>query len=402
MKPRERIQEILNGNLPDRVPNALGGCETVGMHVINYPKLQRVLGIKQTPPRIDTFMTNAVFELDVINAMQGDVVLAASPRMCRSPLRGENIEKEWKLQRLWDADFLVSQKESFLTLDDGSMVWETAGGAVCPKGAYFFDSSAPSDFFKEFELVTPDDYNPSPIISDEVLNQLERTARTLYEESDLSVCMGETITDLQYTPGGMIGGMIYMLEHPEWMEEILQKSVDAALSQLKLLDQAVGRYVDILSIAHDLGDNRGVTIGAPLWRKLYKPYYTKLFQGWKKITSMKINLHSCGAISEVLGDLIECGVDIYNPVQISADGMKKDSLKQRFGDKLIFWGGGFDAQQTPVSSNYETVYRQVADNINTLKQGGRYLFAGVHNLPPEMPETHIRAMLDAYYDNRQY
>ena len=84
MTSRERIRKVLNNQLPDYIPNGLGGCETEGLHVLSYYKLQEILGMNPKPPKICTFMINAVFELDVINKMQGDIALLASPRMCKS------------------------------------------------------------------------------------------------------------------------------------------------------------------------------------------------------------------------------------------------------------------------------------------------------------------------------
>lgn len=402
MTSRERVRTVLKKEIPDRVPNALGGCETVGLHVLTYRRLQNVLGLPQTPPKMDTFMCNAVFERDVISAMEGDVLLLASPRMCKADLRGEGAERQWKQQFMWDAPFLVPEADQFTTRKDGSLVWETCGNTVCPKGAYFFDAAEPSDFMGDFDYPDPDDYCPPHELDEKFLRNLERIAKECYETTDLCLSLGETITDLQIQPGGYIGSLLLMKEEPDVMKEFLQKSVDAALAQLKQLDQAVGKYIDILAIAHDFGDNRGVTIGPELWREIYRPYYQQLFGKWKQITHMKINLHSCGSITDILPDLIECGLDIINPLQTSAHNMEANLLKQRFGKDLIFWGGGYDAQLFRPEDDYNAVYQKVSTTIDLFKEGGGYLFGGVHNLPAEISELHLRAMFDAFYDHRNY
>lgn len=400
MTSRERVRAVLNHEMPDRIPNGLGGCETAGMHVITYDKLQALLGLKRVPPRLDTFMTNAVFEPEVLAAMGGDILLVDSHRMCPSPLRG-HWEKEWKEQELWNKTFRVPVSEQFEVHSDGSITWLTTN-THCPAGSWFFNSGGHADLLEDFDFPSPDDYNPPLDLPESTLRRLEETARGLYEETEFSLCMGETITDLQYLPGGMVGGMVYLLEEPDEMAEILEKSVHSALSQLKLLEQAVGKYVDILSIAHDFGDNRCVTMGAPLWRRIYKPYYKKLFEGWKKISNMKINLHSCGAIHEILPDLIECGLDVYNPVQISGDGMDPSELKAKFGKDLVFWGGAYDTQLNPPTDTYGKVYSRVFETIRSLSKDSGYIMAGVHNLPPEVPEEHIQAILDAWKDCSEY
>lgn len=398
MNSRERVRAVLDHRIPDRVPNGLGGCETAGMHIAAYDQLQKVLGCECRPPRLDTFMTNAVFEEPVIRAMDGDIILLDSPRMCKSPLRGD-VGAQWKDQVLWGRHFRVSVKEVFINHADGTISW---GGTVCPKGGYYFDSPAPTDLTADLIIPDPDSYAPDEELPEARLRHIEEQAKRLSEETELSLCLGETIHDLQVSPGGMINTMILMLEEPEVMHALLEKSVSVALKHLKQLDQAVGKYVDILSIAHDFGDNRGVMIGDDLWRRMYKPYYKRLFGGWHEITDMKINFHSCGSIASIMDDLIECGVDIINPVQTAAADMSAESLKVRFGDRVILYGGAYDAQMIAGSMTYEEVYHAVYRNIRTLGKGGNYLFAGVHNLPADMPEHHIRAMMDAYFDARGY
>lgn len=401
MTSRERVRAVLEHRLPDRIPNGLGGCETAGMHIVSYDRLQRIMGCADTPVRLDTFMTNAVFEEKLINAMDGDIILLDSPRMCASRLRNGD-PSEWKEEILFGKRFSVPKSEIFVTKSDGTVVWESKGGAICPKGGYYFDHAEATNLTAELYIPDPDKYSPPSSLPEKILRHLEETAKRIYEESGLSICLGETVHDLQVAPGGSVNTMLLMLEEPDVMHEMLEKSTAAGISQLKELDQAVGKYVDILSIAHDFGDNRGVTIGDELWRSIYKPHYKKFFGAWKKTTSMKINLHSCGAVSTILEDLIECGVDIFNPVQTSACGMSPKALKERFGDRIIFFGGAYDAQLLPHTLSYDEVFSAVSNNLKIFGNGGGYFFAGVHNLPADMPEHHIKAMMDAYFANRSY
>ena len=113
MTSRERVRAVLEHHVPDRIPNAWGGCETAGLHVIAYQNLQKVLGVPQTPPRLDTFMVNAVFEEEVIQAMEGDVILVDSPRMCRAPIRTPGWEKQWKEQELWGVPSEYPYRKNF-------------------------------------------------------------------------------------------------------------------------------------------------------------------------------------------------------------------------------------------------------------------------------------------------
>lgn len=401
MIARERVRAVLEHKIPDRIPNGLGGCETAGMHLIAYDELQKIFGCERKPPKLDTFMTNAVFEEPVIRAMDGDIILLDSPRMCKSRIRDDS-DGQWKEQELWGRTFSVPVSENFATQEDGSILWLKKRNLICPKGCYYFDSGSKSDLTAECYIPDPDKYNPNDTIPDHILRSLEEQAKRLYEETDLSICLGETIHDLQIQPGGMVNAMILMMEEPDVMHALLEKSVETGLKHLRQVHEAVGKYVDILSIAHDFGDNRCVTIGDELWRDIYKQHYKDFFRGWQSITHMKVNLHSCGAVSSILDDLIECGVQIFNPVQTSAEGMSPASLKDRFGDRLIFWGGAYDAQLLPKNMTYDEVYRAVYDNVKILGAGGNFIFSGVHNLPGDMPPHHIKAMMDAYFDARSY
>ena len=399
MTSRQRVQAVLNRTIPDRIPNGLGGCETTGMHVVAYDNLKKLLGCAEKPTRVDTFMTNAVFEEDVIAAMKGDVILLDSPAMCKSRLRG-NVSEQWKEQELWGKTYSISVNDRFTLRDDGVTVWETAGGAICPKGGYYFDHNTATDLSAELYIPDPDKYAPPHSLPEDKLRHLEEQAKRLYNETELSICVGETICDLQVSPGGMVNTMLLMLEEPDVMKELLERSLNAGLSQLKELEQAVGKYADVLSIAHDFGDNRGVTVGEVTWREIYKPFYKRLFDGWHSITNMKINLHSCGSISAILDDLIECGADIINPIQTSAANMEAEEVKKRFGERIILWGGAYDAQLLPHTMTYDEVYKAVYGNIKTLGRNGGYIFSGVHNLPADMPMHHVKAMMDAYFDAR--
>jgi uroporphyrinogen decarboxylase len=405
MTSRERVRAVLNHQLPDRIPNGFGGLEVTGLHVLAYEKLQNFLGVKKTPPRINTFESNAVFELEVIKAMEGDIVLLDSPKLCKSDLWGPGSEAQWKEQELWGRRFRVSVKDEYEKQDDGGVVlksgWPGGGPVFNRPGSYFFDTPAEA-FDLEAEDPKPEDVNPSWVWPDEDLRRLENIARFMFNETDLSLCLGDAPMQLTYLPGSWYQGCMFIAEYPERMIEILDKYVDMHLANLKLLEQAVGKYVDIVNLCHDLGDNRSLFIGAERFREVYKPAYMKFLQGWKKITNMKCALHSCGAVGDVLPDFVECGLDIYNPVQISGANMEPERLKAITSDKLIFWGGAYDHHLCSPNESYEAIYEKASYNIKTLAKGGNYILAGVHNLLPEIPEHHLKAILDAWKDNRNY
>lgn len=172
MNSRERVHAVLNHQLPDRVPNGLGGCETAGLHVIAYDNLQKLMGVEQKPARVDTFMMNAVFEEPVIRAMDGDLILLASPNMCKSDLRGD-AAGQWKEQKLWGKTFSIPVQDYFSINSDGYLVWDSCGGVICPKGSYYFDQNEAVDLMAEIEVPDPEQFHPRDTIEEKTLRNLE-------------------------------------------------------------------------------------------------------------------------------------------------------------------------------------------------------------------------------------
>ena len=399
MTSRERVRAVLRHEIPDFLPNCWGGCETEGLHILPYARLVKALGLPPRPSRVDTFMFNAVMDEDVLNRMQGDMLLIASPRMCARPLRaGEG----WIRHELFGIPVELTDNYSLKRGEDGMTYLLNNGVPAmrCPASGTYFDFIPSGDMFDLSDVPDPSGYHPTNRFTDESLRQLEETAKEAYERTEFSLCLGETIDDLQLMPGGMIAWYDAMINEPEIVDEYLSKNTEVAFEQLTQLEQAVGKYCDMMCIAHDFGDSSGVTIGVPLFRRCYKPHYMRLFEGWHRRTRMKINLHSCGAIADIIPDLIECGVDVLNPVQISAGGMSAERVRALAGDRLVLFGGAFDSTQTPASVSAETVYEQVKKNIRALGEGGLFLFSGVHNTAADTPAGHLEAILCAYRDMR--
>lgn len=399
MTSRERIRYALTRQKVDRIPNGLGGCEATGLHVKAYEKLKRILGVNDSQNRMYTFMANAVVEPRVLDAMNGDIIILNS-WLCPVPLWGKYSKNMWKNQDLWGEKYQVPIDWAFRTDKDGTIWWENYN-LKCPPGGIYFDA-VPDDYAKTLHRLEkplmPDDYNPPHDIPDDTLRSMQEAARWLYENTDYSICCGECVTDLQMKPGGMINWWMRLLDEPEVVHEFLHKACEAGISQMKLVNQAVGKYCDMILLSDDFGNKEGVMIGPDLWRDIYKPHYKRLYSEYHMITDMKLNFHTCGSVYDILGDLIECGVDILNPVQISAKNMEPQKLKNEFGDRLIFYGGCFDPAITPPPTSPEIVYETVKRNIKIFSQGGGYIFAGEHNIPGDTPISHLKAIMNAYND----
>jgi uroporphyrinogen decarboxylase len=396
MTSRERVRNVFSRKPVDRIPNGLGGCETAGLHCVAYDRIKNVLGVDDLKNRMSTFMCNSIFEPSVLDAMGGDVILLGS-RMCPSRFWHDDKVTGWREMSIWDISVQVPSKWRFTRDCDGSWWWDDT--RKCPPGAYYFDAirAGVPETGVSTSAPTPDDFSPVHNLPEELLRALEEDARWLYENTEYSIWCGEYIQDLQYHGGGSEQWWMRLATDPDICGEFLDKACEAALPQLVQLDQAVGKYCDALMIAGDTGDLRGITIGPDLWRDVYKPRYKTLFAGWHTVSNMKVSMHNCGSIVDILDDLVECGVDVLNPIQTSARGMDPSELKERFGDDLILYGAAYDALSM-AGKSAEAVYESVKKTIRILSCGGRYLFAGVHNLPADLSEDHLRAILQAYDD----
>jgi len=164
----------------------------------------------------------------------------------------------------------------------------------------------------------------------------------------------------------------------------------------------IGKYIDVVKVADDLGTQENLMLSPKLYRKMIKPRQAILYQHIKEQCRCKLLLHACGAIRSIIPDLIEIGVDAINPVQITARGMDPDQLKTEFGNQMTFWGGDVDTQHTLPFASAVEVKRMVKKNLEVFKPGGGHVFAQVHNITPDVPVENIIAMYEAYSEYAGY
>ena len=112
-------------------------------------------------------------------------------------------------------------------------------------------------------------------------------------------------------------------------------------------------------------------------------------------TGWKTFIHSCGSVVALLADFIDAGFDILNPVQCSAAGMDPQTLKEQFGERITFWGGGVDTQQTLPFGTPDEVRQEVRERIEIFGRGGGFVFNTVHNVQANTPVENLVAMYEA-------
>ncbi len=171
----------------------------------------------------------------------------------------------------------------------------------------------------------------------------------------------------------------------------------------RILDR-IGKYIDIaLFGGDDLGTQQSTQLSVDMYREMIKPYHKKIYQFvHKKNPSVKVGLHCCGAIRTLMPELIDAGVQVLNPIQISAKNMNPRELKEEFGKDLVFWGGGADMQGfVNATSDPKAIYNHVRELIDIFAPGGNFIFAPVHNILDNVAPEKVLAIFQAALDYRE-
>jgi uroporphyrinogen decarboxylase len=154
--------------------------------------------------------------------------------------------------------------------------------------------------------------------------------------------------------------------------------------------------VDVVAEGDDYGTQTSQLMSPESFRGLMKPRLRKLCTRIKELApESALFFHSCGSVRELIPDFIEAGIDILNPVHVTATGMEPAQLKRDFGSDLVFWGGGVDTQGILPSGTPEQVKDNVRQNVEALAPGGGYVFNTIHNIQPDVPPENIVAMVEA-------
>jgi uroporphyrinogen-III decarboxylase len=411
MTSRERVLRAVSHQIPDRVPIDLGGMKATGIAATAYDRLKKMAGIRSPTRVLDPRFMIAAVEQAVLERFHADVL-----PVDLSGIPGAVLpDREWIPRRAFDGTPLLFPPGTGIREEaDGSWALLDSGGVDSgfrmPRGGFYFDDVA----FNRGGRIDPAKFRPQTDIPEESLRLLSDYAAALHRDTEYAllgwgfgVCfLGlSLITDRSsnVTQGQPDEWMVMLLTEKETCHELMDASVEAAISCLKLASQAVGDRCFAWGIASDdSGTQRGEFISPDLWAEMIKPHYAKLC-GWiHGHTKMKTFLHSCGSIPQLIPHMIEAGVDILNPVQTSAAGMDPAALKARFGGRIVFWGGGCDTQSVLPSSSPEEVRAHVGERLRIFMPGGGYVFNQVHNIQANVPPENVAAMLEAALEFGRY
>jgi uroporphyrinogen decarboxylase len=203
--------------------------------------------------------------------------------------------------------------------------------------------------------------------------------------------MGGIFSVSRYCLRGSVNVFEDMIINRKFFEKLLDYVLKVQEEFYGILLDEVGSLADIIEIEDDLGMQTGMLISPESYRRIIKPKHKELVKFIKKKSpDIKILMHCDGAIREVIGDFIDIGIDILNPVQVNANGMKLEDLKNEFGKDIVFAGA---VDVATLEKGLEDVKLCVRKTIDTMAPGGGYLLGPSHNFSTIVPPENIIAML---------
>lgn len=189
----------------------------------------------------------------------------------------------------------------------------------------------------------------------------------------------------------------------KYASSILRATAERIIENMELYLQAVGKYIDTILISGtDFGAQHGEIFNPQTVKELHCPNYKLINDYVHKHSDVKTMFHSCGSIFNIIDGFIEAGVDILNPIHTNAYHMDPAELKHRFGDRIVFWGGGIETQTVLPHGSREEVVEQVTERLRIFGKGGGFVFSPVHNIQYGVPPRNVEAMIETVVNFREY
>jgi uroporphyrinogen decarboxylase len=370
MTHRERILAAANREEPDRIPRDLGSTLATTLTVKAHERLRAYLGLPTEPPPATFAARSSTVIPDEAILRRFDV--DARPLLLGSP--------DGRPDRWVSPDAFV---------DEWGVTWTR------PEGGHFIGTDGPFYRLEEPTLQDLDRVSwPDPDDPGRYRGLRER-ARALRENTDYAVVLTLGV--------GPVHQCQFVRGYGEWLEDLLlnpafaEGLLDRVVEPwVRIADRALreaGAYVDVVMYGDDVGTQGGPLVRPELYRRVIKPRHRRMADTVKR-HGKPILYHSCGSVYALIPDLIDVGIDVLNPVQVTAADMDTRRLKREFGADLAFWGA-INTQQVLPLGTPQDVRGEVKRRIEDLAAGGGYVLCAVHNIQPEVPPENVVAMYEA-------
>ncbi|MBK7710171.1 MAG: methyltransferase [Bacteroidales bacterium] len=408
---KQNFLKTINHQQPDKVVVDFGSTAVTGIHVLIVEKLREYYGLEKRPVKvIEPYQMLGEIDLDLLKAMDIDIIGLYGPKnMFGVP------NDNWKVHKtLWGQEVLFPEKFNYTYNSNGDILMYPEGdtsqppSGMMPKTGYFFDALNRQEPIDDATLKVEDNLEEFSHITEDELKHWKNQVSTLKDDTKAVVASfgGTALGDIALVPAigmknpkgirGVEEWYVSTLMREDFVKELYDRQTDIAIENLKLLKNAVGDKVDVVfTCGTDFGTQNSTFCSPDTYDRVWMPYYRKVNDWIHLNTNWKTFKHSCGAVESLMDHFIESGFDIINPVQINASGMDPKLLKKKYGDKLVFWGGGVDTQGAFAFGTPAQVKDQVREQCEILNKNGGFVFNTIHNIQANVPFANVVAMLDA-------
>ncbi len=379
---RQNFLKTINHKQPERVVVDFGSTGVTGIHVLIVEKLREHYGLEKRPVKvIEPYQMLGEIDSELIKAMDIDVIgLFSAKNMFGVPM------ENWKVHKtLWGQEVLFPGDFNYTYSDNGDILMYPEGdtsvppSGMMPKTGYFFDALNRQQPIDDSTLKVEDNLEEFGHITEPELAYWKDQVALLENNSKAVVASlgGTALGDIALVPAinlknpkgirGVEEWYISTLIREDFVKEIFDRETDIALENYKLLHEVIGNKIDVVfTCGTDFGTQNSTFCSPETYDRMWLPYYKKVNDWIHQNTNWKTFKHSCGAVEPLMSHFIESGFDIINPVQINASGMDPTKLKEKYGDKLVFWGGGVDTQGAFAFGTPAQVRDQVRSNVKYL------------------------------------
>ncbi|QBG49140.1 methyltransferase [Verrucomicrobia bacterium S94] len=416
MTGKERLKATIRHVEPDRVCVDFGSNAVTGMHVRTVELLRGFYGLEKKPVKVcEPYQMLGEIEDDLRERLGIDT----EPLVGHGTIFGFRNE-DWKLWTApWGQDVLVPA-DFQVTCDahGDTLIFPQGDRSAPPSGrmpatGYFFDCIVRQPEMDEENLSPEDNLEEFSVLDEEALNWYQSEAIRLEGSSRGIVAStpGSALGDIALVPGPFLKYPKGIRDISEWyistvsrqdyIHEVFRQQTDIAIENMRLLKEVTGDLIDVVfTCGTDFGTQTSQFCSADTYEELWAPYYRRMNDWIHENTSWKTFKHCCGAVYPLIAHFVDSGFDILNPVQCSAADMDPQRLKDEFGDRIVFWGGGVDTQKTLPFGTPEEVYREVRERIDIFAPGGGFVFDAIHNVQANTPIENVVAMFKALEDAR--
>ncbi len=415
MTSKERIRAVVDHREADRLPMDFGSSFITGIHCSVVEGLRRHYALEPRPVRVcEPYQMLGEVEEDLLDAMGLDVQ-PIFPRRTIFGFPNENW-KPWTTP--WGQDVLVSKFFQTETSAAGdTYIFPQGDRSVpasghMPKTGYFFDAIERVDpDFDEDDLRVEDNLEEFGPMSEEEADYWKTEAER-YRTCGRAISVhlnGTCLGDIALVPApflkhpkgvrGVADWYMTVASEPDFVMEVFDRQAEIALQNMARLHEIAGDVIDIVVVCGtDFGTQASLFCGVPAVREIWLPRYKRINDWIHANTNWRTFKHSCGAVEPLIDTFIDSGFDILNPVQCSAAGMEPRLLKDKYGDRITFWGGGVNTQETLPFGTPEEVRAEVLERCKIFAPGGGFVFNAIHNVQALTPIENVVAMIEAVHE----